>query len=219
VTLTGPGGSGKTRLAIEAAASLVPDYDAGVFWVGLAALQDPGLVPQAISKSVGARNGLAEHIGVPELLVLLDNLEQVIAAASELSALLAASPNLRSGSVIFARRSPVPSRRSPISTRERSTTPPVWRSSASRPAGRGTRPAPATASETHFGRSRRWATAAASQTVSTASPAWRPPATPDEPGGFAALRSNCAKPGDGDRSAPMYRSRTYRTPRWPRGVR
>jgi predicted ATPase/class 3 adenylate cyclase len=94
VTLTGPGGSGKTRLAIEAAASLVPDYRAGVFWVGLAALQDPALVPGAISQSVGARNGLAEHIGVRELLVLVDNLEQVIAAAPELSALLTACPNL-----------------------------------------------------------------------------------------------------------------------------
>jgi predicted ATPase len=41
VTLTGPGGSGKTRLALEAAAELVPAYNAGVFWVGLASLRDP----------------------------------------------------------------------------------------------------------------------------------------------------------------------------------
>ena len=44
VTLTGPGGSGKTRLALEAAATLVPEFKAGVFWVGLAALRDPALV-------------------------------------------------------------------------------------------------------------------------------------------------------------------------------
>ena len=44
VTLTGPGGSGKTRLAIEAAAELVPEFKAGVFWVGLASLRDPALV-------------------------------------------------------------------------------------------------------------------------------------------------------------------------------
>ena len=44
LTLTGPGGSGKTRLAIEAAAELVPDFKAGVFWVGLAPLRDPALV-------------------------------------------------------------------------------------------------------------------------------------------------------------------------------
>jgi predicted ATPase len=94
LTLTGPGGSGKTRLAIEAAASLVPDYRAGVFWVGLAALRDPGLVTETISRALGAKDGLAEHIGERELLVLLDNLEQVIAAAPELSALLSACPNL-----------------------------------------------------------------------------------------------------------------------------
>ena len=48
VTLTGPGGSGKTRLAIEAAATLVPEFKAGVFWVGLAALRDPALVTETI---------------------------------------------------------------------------------------------------------------------------------------------------------------------------
>jgi predicted ATPase/class 3 adenylate cyclase len=94
LTLTGPGGSGKTRLAIEAAASLVPDYTAGVFWVGLGALRDPALVSETISQTLGARNGLAVHIAERELLVLLDNLEHVIAAAPELSALLSACPNL-----------------------------------------------------------------------------------------------------------------------------
>ncbi|MGH3110007.1 MAG: ATP-binding protein [Gaiellaceae bacterium] len=94
VTLTGPGGSGKTRLAIEAAASLVPEYRAGVFWVGLASLRDPDLVAESISGAVGARNGLAEHVGDRELLLLLDNLEHVIESAAELSALLGACPNL-----------------------------------------------------------------------------------------------------------------------------
>jgi predicted ATPase/class 3 adenylate cyclase len=94
LTLTGPGGSGKTRLAIEAAASLVPHYEAGVFWVGLAALRDPALVTGTVAQVLGAKDGLAEHIGTRELLVLLDNLEQVIAAAAELSALLAACPAL-----------------------------------------------------------------------------------------------------------------------------
>ena len=94
VTLTGPGGSGKTRLAIEAAGTLVPDYEAGVFWVGLGALRDPGLVTGTIARALGARNGLADHIGKRALLVLVDNLEQVIAAAGELSTLLSACPNL-----------------------------------------------------------------------------------------------------------------------------
>ncbi len=94
LTLTGPGGSGKTRLAIEAAASVVPEYSSGVFWVGLAALRDPALVTETIGRALGSRNGLAEHIGAREMLVLLDNLEQVIAAAPELSALLSGCPNL-----------------------------------------------------------------------------------------------------------------------------
>jgi len=77
LTLTGPGGSGKTRLAIEAAAALVPEFKAGVFWVGLAPLRDPALVVDAVAQTLGARDGLAEHIGERELLLLLDNLEQV----------------------------------------------------------------------------------------------------------------------------------------------
>ena len=94
LTLTGPGGSGKTRLALEAAATLIPDYKAGVFWVGLASLRDPALVTETISQTLGAKDGLAEHIGEREMLLLLDNLEQVIEAAPELSALVERCPNL-----------------------------------------------------------------------------------------------------------------------------
>jgi predicted ATPase len=95
VTLTGPGGSGKTRLAIEAAAELVPECKAGVFWVGLSPLRDPALVTETIAQTLGAKDGLADHIGKRELLLLLDNLEQVVDAAPELSALVEACPNLR----------------------------------------------------------------------------------------------------------------------------
>jgi predicted ATPase/class 3 adenylate cyclase len=94
VTLSGPGGSGKTRLALEAASALVPEYKAGVFWVGLSQLRDPALVSETICQTLGAKDGLAGHIGERELLLLLDNLEQVIEAAPELSALLSACPNL-----------------------------------------------------------------------------------------------------------------------------
>jgi predicted ATPase/class 3 adenylate cyclase len=94
VSLTGPGGSGKTRLALEAAATLVPEFKAGVFWVGLAALRDPALVTESISHTLGATNGPAQHIGERELLLLLDNLEQVVEAAPELSALVSSCPNL-----------------------------------------------------------------------------------------------------------------------------
>jgi adenylate/guanylate cyclase family protein len=75
VNLTGPGGSGKTRLAIEAAAELVPEFRNGVFWVGLAPLRDPVLVIDTIAQTLGAKDGLAEHIGERELLLLIDNLD------------------------------------------------------------------------------------------------------------------------------------------------
>jgi predicted ATPase len=94
LTLTGPGGSGKTRLALEAAATRVPDYKAGVFWVGLASLRDPALVSETIAQTLGAKDGLVEHIGERQLLLLLDNLEQVIEAGPELSTLLQGCPNL-----------------------------------------------------------------------------------------------------------------------------
>jgi predicted ATPase len=94
LTLTGPGGTGKTRLALEAASTLVPDYKAGVFWVGLSTLREPGLVSETIAQTLGAKDGLADHIAERELLLLLDNLEQVIEVAPELAALLATCPNL-----------------------------------------------------------------------------------------------------------------------------
>ena len=95
LTLTGPGGSGKTRLAIECAAALVPQFGAGVFWVGLAPLRDAALVTPTIAQTLGAKDGLAQHVGDRELLLLLDNLEQVVDAAPELGDLVEACPNLR----------------------------------------------------------------------------------------------------------------------------
>jgi predicted ATPase len=95
VTLTGPGGSGKSRLAVEAAGELVPEFKAGVFWVGLAPVRDPALVAGTIARTIGAHGALAEHIGERELLLLLDNLEQVIDVAPELASLLEACPSLR----------------------------------------------------------------------------------------------------------------------------
>jgi predicted ATPase len=95
LTLTGPGGSGKTRLAIEAASELVPEFKAGVFWVGLATVRDPRLVPDTIALTLGAKDGLAEHVGERELLLLLDNIEQVVEAAPQLATLVESCPNLR----------------------------------------------------------------------------------------------------------------------------
>jgi predicted ATPase/class 3 adenylate cyclase len=95
LTLTGPGGSGKTRLAIEAGAELVPQFKAGVFWVALAPLRDPALVAETIGQTLGAKDGLAEHIGERELLLLLDNLEHVVEAGPELASLVETCPNLK----------------------------------------------------------------------------------------------------------------------------
>jgi predicted ATPase len=94
VSLTGSGGSGKTRLAIETAFELIEDFPSGVFWVGLASLRDPAVVLETISQTFGAKEELAIHIGGRKMLLVLDNLEQVIEAAPELSALLVSCPNL-----------------------------------------------------------------------------------------------------------------------------
>jgi predicted ATPase len=94
VTLSGPGGSGKTRLAIESGAELVSEFKNGVFWIGLAALRDPALVAETVAQTLGAKDGLAEHIGEREQLLLLDNFEQVVEAAPELAPLLESCPNL-----------------------------------------------------------------------------------------------------------------------------
>src|SRR5437763_11734372 len=95
VTLSGPGGSGKTRLALEVAAELVSAFKAGVYWVGLAPLRDPALVLAPVAQTLGAQDGPPDHVGERELLLLLDNFEHVTEAAPELSKLLAACPNLR----------------------------------------------------------------------------------------------------------------------------
>jgi predicted ATPase len=94
VTLSGPGGSGKTRLSIEAASELVGEFKAGVFWVGLAAVRDPTLVLETVEQTLAAKDGLADEIGERELLLLLDNLEQVVEASAELATLVEACPNL-----------------------------------------------------------------------------------------------------------------------------
>jgi predicted ATPase/class 3 adenylate cyclase len=95
VTLAGPGGSGKTRLAIEAASDMVGAYRAGVFWVGLAPLREPSLVLETIRQALGATEPLTAHVGEREMMLLLDNFEQVVAAAQDVSFVLRECPNLR----------------------------------------------------------------------------------------------------------------------------
>jgi predicted ATPase len=95
VTLSGPGGTGKTRLAIEAASELVGRFRNGVFWTGLATLRDHALVVPTIARTLGAQGDLAAHIGDRDTLLLLDNLEQVIGAAPALADLVETCPSLR----------------------------------------------------------------------------------------------------------------------------
>ena len=97
VTLTGPGGVGKTRLAVAAGERLRDRFDAGTAFVPLAAVTDPGLVLAGVGRAVGADltgtgppvEALAEHIGDDAWLLILDNMEQVVQAAHDLGELLA----------------------------------------------------------------------------------------------------------------------------------
>jgi len=95
VTLTGPGGIGKTRLALQAAHEAAPRYPDGVCWVPLAPLTDHRLVLETAAQALDAGPELALHIGDRALLLLLDNFEQVVEAAPELTALLERCPRLQ----------------------------------------------------------------------------------------------------------------------------
>jgi predicted ATPase/class 3 adenylate cyclase len=94
LTLTGPGGTGKTRLALQAAAEAAERYPDGIFWVPLAPLRDSGLVLVTAGQALGAQDGLAEHLADKSLLLLFDNFEHVVEAAPGLADLLASCPNV-----------------------------------------------------------------------------------------------------------------------------
>lgn len=104
LTLTGPGGCGKTRLALELARRESGAYPDGAWLVELAALSDPALVPQAAAASLGLSEGsgrpalttLQEHLRDRRALLLLDNCEHLLEASAQLCAgLLGACPQLR----------------------------------------------------------------------------------------------------------------------------
>jgi predicted ATPase/class 3 adenylate cyclase len=95
LTLTGPGGAGKTRLALQAAAEAADRFPQGVFWVPLAPLRDPALVAATAAHALGSTDGLADHIADKRLLLLLDNFEHLVEAAADLSTLLVSCPNLQ----------------------------------------------------------------------------------------------------------------------------
>ncbi len=104
VTLTGVGGVGKTRLALETASRLLPDFADGVFWCDLSALSEPALVPHAVARAFDVRepaatsllHDLTARLRETEALLLLDNCEHLREACAELVlALLPACPRLR----------------------------------------------------------------------------------------------------------------------------
>jgi predicted ATPase/DNA-binding SARP family transcriptional activator len=101
VTLTGPGGAGKTRLALAAAAELGPELRDGAVFVDLAPVHDPALLGSALAQALGAsetaagvEDGLAAHLADREVLLLLDNLEQLVPDVELVSRLLAGAPRL-----------------------------------------------------------------------------------------------------------------------------
>jgi predicted ATPase len=102
VTLTGPGGTGKTRLAVEAASALLPRFANGVFFVELAPITDPRLVVSEIAQALGTQERgprgpeeeLIAHLESRAVLLVLDNFEQVLEAAPLLARLLRACPRL-----------------------------------------------------------------------------------------------------------------------------
>jgi predicted ATPase len=95
LTLSGPGGTGKTRLALQAAAEAAGRFRDGVYWVPLASLRDPEMVLDTAAQSLGAGAGLADHIADKSMLLLFDNFEHVVDAAAGLADLLAACPKLQ----------------------------------------------------------------------------------------------------------------------------
>ena len=94
VTLTGPGGVGKTRLATAAAQELVESYQDGVTFVDLAPIRDPDVVPRTIADALGGEGDPGAQLGTREHLLVLDNVEQVVDAAPDIGKLLVEAPGL-----------------------------------------------------------------------------------------------------------------------------
>jgi predicted ATPase/class 3 adenylate cyclase len=103
LTLTGPGGIGKTRLALQVGADLLEEFSDGVFFVALATITDPELVPSAIAEPLGVRESreqslletLTSYLREKCLLLVLDNFEQILEGAPVVGELLGACPKLK----------------------------------------------------------------------------------------------------------------------------
>jgi predicted ATPase len=112
LTLTGPGGTGKTRLSIQAGANSLRVFPDGVFFVPLAAVSDPHLVCSEIARTLGVKESagaalevsLSTHLRERHTLLILDNFEQALAAAPLVADLLAACPRIK---ILVTSRAPL----------------------------------------------------------------------------------------------------------------
>jgi predicted ATPase/DNA-binding CsgD family transcriptional regulator len=112
LTLTGPGGCGKTRLAIEVAGSAAADFPDGVHFVPLASVRDPRLVPMSIARGIGLQDArgkplldhLSAYLAERDTLLILDNLEQVLEAGGFIAELLGSTARPR---ILATSRSPL----------------------------------------------------------------------------------------------------------------
>ena len=103
LTLTGPGGTGKTRLSLQVVERLTSHFQDGVYWVPLAPISDPALVGLTIGQTLGLVQApdksmeevLTDYLRQREILLLLDNFEQIIAAAPLIQSLLSQCPRLK----------------------------------------------------------------------------------------------------------------------------
>jgi len=103
VTLTGPGGTGKTRLSLQVAANAAEDFPDGIFFVALETVREPILVPSRLAAAIGLADSagrsttevLEEWLGTKRVLFVLDNLEQVIGVGPMVADLLRKAPGLK----------------------------------------------------------------------------------------------------------------------------
>ena len=102
LTLTGPGGTGKTRLALQVGGALLDEFERGVFFVNLASVADPSLIASTIARTLKVKeipgqdilDTVIEYLRDKQMLLVLDNFEHLLEGVSDVSALLAACPNL-----------------------------------------------------------------------------------------------------------------------------